>query len=76
MPSTRVSLVVCHSHSSSASASASVHAQAIHEGKVTGVVTSEDGVALPGATVEISSPALLAGTRIGHDVGERDRTCS
>ena len=38
----------------------SVRAQAILEGKVTGTVTSEDGVPLPGATVEISSPALLA----------------
>ena len=41
----------------------SVWAQAVHEGKVTGTVMSEDGVPLPGATVEISSPALLAGTR-------------
>jgi hypothetical protein len=40
----------------------SVRAQAILEGKVTGTVTSEDGEPLPGATVEISSPALL-GTR-------------
>ena len=39
-----------------------VRAQAILEGKLTGTVTSEDGVPLPGATVEISSPALL-GTR-------------
>jgi len=37
----------------------SVRAQAILEGKVTGTVTSEDGVPLPGAAVEISSPALL-----------------
>jgi hypothetical protein len=37
-----------------------VRAQAILEGKVTGTVTSEDGVPLPGAAVEISSPALLA----------------
>jgi hypothetical protein len=41
----------------------SVGAQAILEGKVTGTVTSEDGVPLPGAAVQISSPALLAGTR-------------
>jgi hypothetical protein len=40
----------------------SVRAQAVHEGKVTGTVMSEDGVPLPGAKVEISSPALL-GTR-------------
>ena len=38
----------------------SVRAQAILEGKVTGTVTSEDGVPLPGAAVEISSPSLLA----------------
>jgi outer membrane receptor protein involved in Fe transport len=41
----------------------SVRAQAITEGKMTGTVMSEDGVPLPGATVEISSPALLAGKR-------------
>ena len=40
-----------------------VRAQAILEGKVTGTVTSEDGAPLPGASVEIASPALLAGTR-------------
>jgi hypothetical protein len=40
----------------------SVYAQAIHEGKLTGTVTSADGVPLPGATVVIASPALL-GTR-------------
>ena len=44
-------------------AAPSVEAQAVHEGKVTGTVTSKDGVALPGATVVISSPALLAGDR-------------
>jgi hypothetical protein len=38
----------------------SARAQSILEGKVTGTVMSEDGVPLPGATVEISSPALLA----------------
>lgn len=37
------------------------HAQAISEGKMTGTVVSEDGMALPGATLEISSPALIAG---------------
>jgi hypothetical protein len=37
------------------------YAQAINEGKITGTVHSEDGLALPGATVEISSPALLRG---------------
>jgi outer membrane receptor protein involved in Fe transport len=39
------------------------YAQAIHEGKVTGTVTSEDGASLPGATVEINGPALLGGRR-------------
>jgi outer membrane receptor protein involved in Fe transport len=37
----------------------SVHAQAVTEGKITGTVTSEDGQGLPGANVEITSPALL-----------------
>jgi Carboxypeptidase regulatory-like domain len=41
----------------------SVHAQAILEGKMTGTVTSEDGAPLPGASVEISSPALLGAGR-------------
>jgi len=41
----------------------SVHAQAIHEGKITGTVVSEDGMGLPGATLEISSPALITGTQ-------------
>ena len=41
----------------------SVQAQAILEGKVTGTVTSEDGAPLPGASVEISSPALLGAGR-------------
>ena len=36
-------------------------AQAIHEGKVTGTVVTEDNVGLPDATVEITSPALIAG---------------
>ena len=36
-----------------------VAAQAIHEGKVTGTVVTEDGVGLPDATVEITSPALI-----------------
>jgi hypothetical protein len=38
-------------------------AQSIQEGKLTGTVVSEDRLALPGATVEISSPALMIGTR-------------
>ena len=38
-------------------------AQAILEGKLTGTVTGQDAAIIPGATVEISSPALLPGTR-------------
>ena len=41
----------------------STHAQSIQEGKLTGTVFSEDRLALPGATVEISSPALITATR-------------
>ena len=40
-----------------------VRAQSILEGKVTGTVKSEDGAALPGATVEIAGPSLIAGAR-------------
>jgi hypothetical protein len=39
------------------------HAQSIQQGKITGTVDSEDRLALPGATIEISSPALMTGTR-------------
>jgi hypothetical protein len=42
---------------------ATVRAQAIHEGKLTGTVTQEDMAVMPGATVEITSPALLGGPR-------------
>jgi outer membrane receptor protein involved in Fe transport len=42
---------------------AAARAQGIYEGKVTGTVASPDGAVLPGATVEISSPALMAGKR-------------
>ena len=42
-----------------------VRAQAIHEGKLTGTVAGEDRAVIPGATVEISSPALLGGPRSG-----------
>lgn len=38
-------------------------AQAVHEGKVTGTIAGEDRAVLPGATVEISSPAQLGGTK-------------
>ncbi len=44
-------------------AGVTVRAQSIHEGKLTGTVASADKALLPGATVEISSPALLAGKR-------------
>ena len=40
-----------------------VLAQAIHEGKLTGHVSGEDGSTLPGTTVEVSSPQLLGGKR-------------
>jgi hypothetical protein len=39
------------------------HAQSVQQGKITGNVVSEDQLALPGATIEISSPALITGTR-------------
>ena len=38
-------------------------AQAIHDGKVTGTVVSEDGFPLPEAQVELAGPALLGGSR-------------
>lgn len=38
-------------------------AQAIHEGKLTGAVAGEDGLVMPGATVEVSGPALIGGPR-------------
>ena len=49
-----------------------VHAQAIHEGKLAGTVASEDQAVIPGATVEISSPALMSGARCRHHDGERN----
>ncbi len=45
-----------------AASSPPVFAQAIHQGTVTGTVASADGLTLPGATVEVSSPSLM-GTR-------------
>ena len=42
-----------------------VRAQAIHEGKLGGTVAGADRAVIPGATVEISSPALLGGPRSG-----------
>jgi len=47
-----------------------VHAQAIHEGKLTGTVTQEDGAVLPGATVDISGPQLLGGKRSAVTSGD------
>jgi len=44
-------------------AATSLHAQAIHEGTLTGSVVSEDRSTVPGATVEVSSPSLMAGAR-------------
>jgi hypothetical protein len=41
----------------------SVHAQSISVAKLTGTVLSEDGVALPDATLELSSPAMITGSR-------------
>jgi len=46
-----------------AGTSETARAQSFQEGKITGTVVSEDRVALPGATIEISSPALMSGTR-------------
>ena len=46
-----------------------VHAQAIHEGKLTGTVASEDQAVIPGATVEISSPALISGAKSATTTG-------
>jgi hypothetical protein len=40
-----------------------LRAQAVHEGKLTGTVSSEDHAVMPGATVEISSPAQMGGTK-------------
>ena len=42
---------------------ATARAQGIYQGKITGTVASPDGALLPGATVEISSPAMMAGKR-------------
>jgi len=38
-------------------------AQAIHDGKLTGTVAGEDHMVIPGATIEISSPALIGGIK-------------
>ena len=60
---TRLVALVCFSLFLNALCARSMHAQAIHEGKLTGTVTQEDGAVLPGATVDISSPQLLGGKR-------------
>ncbi len=46
-----------------AACATTVRAQAIHEGRLTGTVVGTDQMIMPGATVEISSPALLGGRR-------------
>jgi len=40
-----------------------VHAQAVLDGSITGTVTMSSGEVLPGATVKITSPALVTGER-------------
>jgi len=60
---TRLFALVCCSVFSLIVCAISARAQAIHEGKLTGTVASEDQSVMPGATVEVSSPALLGGTK-------------
>jgi Carboxypeptidase regulatory-like domain/TonB dependent receptor len=55
--------VTCHVLFCLVLCATSARAQAIHQGKLTGTITGEDGALVPGATVEISSPALLGGPR-------------
>src|SRR5262245_410419 len=38
-------------------------AQSISYGKLTGMISDPEGQALPGVMVEVSSPALISGTR-------------
>jgi len=59
----RLVAVTCFSVLFAGAGATSARAQAIHEGKLTGTVAGEDRVTLPGATVEISSPALMARTK-------------
>jgi hypothetical protein len=59
----KVVVVACCSLFYLAVCATAARAQAIHEGKLTGTVTQEDQAVIPGATVEISSPALLGGPR-------------
>ncbi len=64
MPTGRmVVAVTCFSVLALGVCTAAARAQAIHEGKLTGTVTSEDRAVMPGATVEIASPAQMGGTR-------------
>jgi hypothetical protein len=59
----RLFVVACCSLFLLAVCATAVRAQAIHEGKITGTVTGEDQLVMPGATVEISSPAMLGGKK-------------
>ena len=57
----------CFSLFLAALAARPVHAQAIHEGKLTGTVVRRMAPAVPGATVDIAGPQLLGGQPIrGH----------
>src|SRR6476660_302019 len=67
---TRLVALVCISLFLAALCARAVHAQAIHEGKLTGTVTQEDGAVLPGATVDISGPQLLGGKRSAVTSGD------
>ena len=73
---TKLVALVCFSLFLTALCARSMHAQAIHEGKLTGTVTQEDGAVLPGATVDISSPQLLGGKRLARSPLATARTCS
>ncbi len=67
---TKLVALVCFSLFLTALCARSVHAQAIHEGKLTGTVTQEDGAVLPGATVDIAGPQLLGGKRSAVTSGD------
>jgi hypothetical protein len=54
---------MCFSLALAGLSAGTAYAQSIQEGKITGTVLSEDKLALPGATIEITSPALITGTR-------------
>jgi Carboxypeptidase regulatory-like domain/TonB dependent receptor len=59
----KVVAVTCCSIFYLALCATSVSAQAITQGKLTGTVAAADRAVIPNVTVEISSPALMAGTR-------------